>query len=78
MDKGNLNGLLLLDLSKAFDLIGHNLLIRKLKIYRLSQSSLDWFNLYLSERKQVVSANGALSNPKQVSHRGAFWAPYFL
>ncbi len=66
MDKGNSNGLLLLDLSKAFDLIDHNLLIRKLKVYGLSQSSLDWFNSYLSERKQVVSANGALSNPLKI------------
>ena len=66
MDKGNLNGPLLLDLSKAFDLIDHNLLIRKLKIYGLSQRSLDWFNSYLSGRKQVVSANGTLSNPLKI------------
>ncbi len=64
--KGNLNGLLLLDLSKAFGLIDHNLLIRKLKIYGLSQSSLNWFNSYLFERKQVVSANRALSNPFKI------------
>ena len=34
MDKGDINGLLMLDLSKAFDLINHNLLLKKLKNLR--------------------------------------------
>ena len=67
MDSGDINGLLMLDLSKAFDLIYHNLLLKKLEIYGLSESTLGWFNSYLSMRKQAVAVNGTASEFLDIS-----------
>ena len=63
MHKGELTGVLMIDLSKAFDLVDHSLLLRKLKIYRCSEDAFTWCTSYLSERTQRVDINGQISNP---------------
>ena len=63
MHKGELTGVLMIDLCKAFDLVDHSLLLRELKIYRCSENALTWFTSYLSERTQRVDINGQISNP---------------
>ena len=40
MDSGNLTGTVLLDFSKAFDLVNHNILLHKLKVYKFSEQTL--------------------------------------
>ena len=62
MHKGELTDVLMIDLCKAFDLVDHSLLLRKLKIYRCSEDALTWFTSYLSERTQRVCINGQISN----------------
>ncbi len=57
MIKGDLTGLILLDLHKAFDMVNHDLLLRKLKQYRVSVNALCWFTSYLTDRKQYVQVN---------------------
>ena len=39
---------------KAFDLVDHKTLIRKLSTYKCSQSSLQWFISYLESRQQTI------------------------
>ena len=51
-------GLLLVDLCKAFDLVDHKILIKKLKLYKCSSVALNWFESYLRNRKQFVVING--------------------
>ena len=63
MNKGELIGVLMVDLCKAFDLVDHSLLLHKLKIYRCSEEALDWFTSYLSKRTQKVDINGQISHP---------------
>ena len=55
-------GVLFLDLCKAFDLVDHDILLRKLKLYQLGEQSLFWFESYLSDRKQSVKINATYSS----------------
>ena len=52
LDKGLCTGILLTDLSKAFDCISHKLLIAKLKAYGFANNSLELISDYISDRKQ--------------------------
>jgi hypothetical protein len=46
------NGVMLLDLSAAFDLVDSDLLVKKLRIYGVDESSLSWIKSYLTGRYQ--------------------------
>ena len=52
IDKGLINGVLFLDLKKAFDTVNHDILIEKLKLYGFQKQSLSWCESYLKDRKQ--------------------------
>ena len=52
MDNGLLNGVIFLDLKKAFDTVDHTILIHKLKTMGVSGVSLAWFQSYLTSRFQ--------------------------
>ena len=55
-----------LDLSKAFDTIDHNLLIRKLENYGIRGNSLNWFKSYLKGRIQRVKLNNVSSGWEEI------------
>ena len=61
LDKGNKFGVLLTDLSKAFDCLLHDLLIAKLAAYGFDHLSLKLIFSYLTERKQRVRVNCSYS-----------------
>ena len=52
---------ILMDLSKAFYTLPHNLLLQKLKYYGTSKSALNLIQNYLTNRKQCVKLGTALS-----------------
>ena len=66
MNSNEIVGTVLLDLSKAFDLVNHQILKQKLAAYKFSQSSQNWFNSYLSNRSQQVQVSGKLSKNKEI------------
>ena len=43
-----------IDLSKAFDTLNHQTLLRKLKYYGAHKKTLAWFDSYLSNRKHYT------------------------
>ena len=50
----SLTGACLLDISKCFDSINHEILLKKLEMYGITGNELDWFSSYLKNRKQMV------------------------
>ena len=52
IDNGVINGVIFIDLKKAFDTIDHKILLRKLASYGIDHRALKWFDSYLSDRQQ--------------------------
>ena len=52
--EGQVSGVILIDLSAAFDLVDSDILIKKLKIYGLEDDILAWIQSYLTDRHQAV------------------------
>jgi hypothetical protein len=66
MDEKKRPLLLALDLSKAFDMIDYQLLLRKLQAYGMDTSSLNLMRSYLRQRVQCTKVNDSISSEKQV------------
>ena len=66
IDKGYLTGLVLLDLSKAFDTLDHNVMLDKLSDFGFNRSALQWFSSYLTGRTQSICVNGVTSEPMSI------------
>ena len=62
-----INGVLFLDLCKAFDTVDHEILLRKLSIYGVQNKALDWFESYLANRMQYSRVNSATSSTRKIS-----------
>ena len=62
IDNGMLNGVVFIDLKKAFDTIDHEILLLKLSNYRDDSTSLKLFESYLTNRRQKCKIIGKLSN----------------
>ena len=61
-DKKGYGAALLMDLSKAFDTINHQLLIAKLHAYGFSKNALRLLNTYLKDRWQRVKVESSFSS----------------
>ena len=66
IDDSKMVGVVLVDFKKAFDLVDHQILMNKLKIYGIKDEALLWFNTYLTNRKQLVSINNCKSDFQQI------------
>ena len=66
VDNGGVFGVLLTDLSKAFDRISHDLIIAKLQAYGFHIDALKLTHDYLSSRKQRVRVNDAYGSWKDM------------
>lgn len=56
-DQSKMNGVVLVDFKKAFDSVDHKIILNKLNFYGTKDTSLMWFNSYLTNRQQQVSIN---------------------
>ena len=60
MDKKQQTATVLLDMSKAFDSIDHEILITKLQDVVLSPSAINWLRSYLQSRYQVIKIQNVI------------------
>ncbi|TNN04823.1 putative RNA-directed DNA polymerase from transposon X-element, partial [Schistosoma japonicum] len=64
---GHLVLVLYLDISKAFDMVNHRLLMSKHFSYGVKNPLLAWLNSFLSHRHQIVKINSTLSKAEPVA-----------
>ena len=68
IDNGDLVGVVMIDLKKAFDTVDHAILIQKLKMYGFDDMTVKWFENYLcSQRQQFTCINGIASSVRNVT-----------
>ena len=68
LSKRQISLLLLIDFSKAFDMVEHQILLEKLNHYGIRGPVLKWLESYLSNRKQFVSINGSDSETSTLDY----------
>ena len=66
LDSGGYVGTILMDLSKAYDCLSHDLLIAKLEAYRLDVGSLNFLLDYLSLRKHRTKVGSSYSKWSEI------------
>ena len=62
--------LIMLDISKAYDCISHEILLKKLENAGIRGESLKWFKSYLSGRVQRTEINGCFSDIQEIINLG--------
>lgn len=67
LNDGYVVGAVMVDFKKAFDLVDHNILLQKLRVYKCSEKTIQWFKSYMIDRKQCVSLNGVLSSKQNIT-----------
>ena len=68
LGNGDVFLLTLLDLSAAFDTTDHNVSLQRLEhLYGISDTPLNWFTSYLSNRTQIVIINNKLPQPSMLN-----------
>ena len=62
MINGKINLAVLLDLKKTFDVVDHDILCRKLKIYGFDNNTIAFFKSYLQDRVQQIQIGNTKSD----------------
>lgn len=66
INERKVTGAVFLDLKKAFDLVNHDILLTKLKLYIKNNDTISFLSSYLSDRTQCVHLNGKSSSFKAI------------
>ena len=67
MDDKKVSVIVLLDMSKAFDSVCHDLMLSKLCRIGVSNAACNWFGSYLSQQNQIVNIANCISDPLPLS-----------
>ena len=69
LDENELVGVAMVDFSKAFDMVNHSILLRKMYSYGVRGREWKWFQDYLTGRRQRVCAGDEKSSWTNI-HKG--------
>ena len=64
MDKGRLNGIISLDLKKAFESVDHGIQLGKLAHFGIRRTTLNYFQSYLTNRIQMCKVDRTIYKEK--------------
>lgn len=78
IDNKNLVGTVFLDLSAAFDVLDHNILLKKLVCYGFEPTGVRWIESYLRKREYTVYFNGSYSEVEVMSCGVLFRTPFIF
>ena len=81
LDSSSCTAAVLLDFSKAFDTVNHNILLAKLETYGIRGKVFSLIKSYLSDRQQYVRVNGIVSNLAKINigvPQGTILGPLFF
>ena len=81
LDNDKVSGMVMIDYRKAFDMVDHELLLKKLEVYGIVNHKLKWCQSYLLNRKQVVRLSGKMSSEVVMKYgvpQGSILGPLFF
>ena len=61
LEQGDMAGVMMIDMSAAFDVVDTDILLEKLKLYGFDRNAIQWIWSYLTYRSQVVYIEGSMS-----------------
>ena len=67
--EGEMVGLMMTDLSSAYDMVNFPILQSKLKLFGLDERALKWMETFMFDRKQSTCVDGKMSQPLTL-HQG--------
>ena len=70
-----------IDLSKAFDTVDHQILVKKLKHYGVNEKTLGWLGSYLFQRKQYIENSNNIKYLLEIDYgvpQGSILGPLFF
>ena len=67
IDEGKFVGAVYIDLTKAFDTVGHGILLSMLGQYGINSVEYDWLANYIFNRNQIVNIDGVESTSQPLT-----------
>ena len=74
-DKGFFSCGVFLDFKKTFNIVSHPILFSKLEYYRVMGRANNWFQPFLTNRKQFTNVNDYNSTYQQITRRSTRFCP---
>ena len=62
IDKGEITGAVFFDFRNAFDVVNHEILLKKLKSHTFDDRTMEWMKSYLTNRRQCIVDKTATSS----------------
>ena len=66
IDNGDIVGTFFIDFRKAFDLVDHSIVLKKLSYYKFKHSTLNLFASCIQNRMQVMDSGNGLTKPANI------------